>query len=669
METSNPFRRSRPPIEPVQRALETDAYAAEIFSASPSNAAQVEKELAWIAGSVGDEATATAKVQESPATAMTGAIAGDVSDQVFATEIAAPENDPTSPKSPEIRRNKPPPPAVAPRKRASRIEPRSIAPTENANERAQTPPPQSAPEPEPKPEPELEPVSDPVDPFGTEDDLADDAVIGEYVTSAEPEPVETAEIETETYTPQPLNPFYRQSKSAGGIRNSLDNSELSSAGYFAESPYGSGNGRVRQSLDLDRFSEIMRLGPGALQQTFIPEVDSSYSSNISTGNRRSFSDPIYTLETANPAAVWGSSVVHGVVGVEERTATEKTNPITPTITEPASPASLSRASSIRVRPPPPKPRTRSGGKSTLSTPTTPTTPSLATSNSNRPTSGILRYDSDSQQSSQQSLQSPSTPSTSLPPPSPQSLTAVHPIDGSKEQDKKKSSITPTNHGVPPPPPPPPARSYSVLLSSHRSSIPATKPSVTPLPHERPERSAGCARSARTERPERPADSKKPEISYENYEKAADDNTTGFKSGKFESLGTTKGAKTSPPPPPPPVRRSSTNSTNQRHSRQMMSAGKDEEKIPRTLVGIEIGVPGTPGVQRSLSLSLSSPTRTRPHQLPPPPPPPRKRLNEVKEETSAPDILNNLERLQKEVDELRGNIPGFRLGFVTAEKPV
>jgi hypothetical protein len=72
METSNPFRRSRPPIEPVQRAVENDAYAAEIFSASLSNAPQVEKELARVAAS-GDEA----EVQESPATAMTATIAGD----------------------------------------------------------------------------------------------------------------------------------------------------------------------------------------------------------------------------------------------------------------------------------------------------------------------------------------------------------------------------------------------------------------------------------------------------------------------------------------------------------------------------------------------------------------------------------------------------------------
>jgi hypothetical protein len=367
----------------------------------------------------------------------------------------------------------------------------------------------------------------------------------------------------------------------------------------------------------------MRLGPGALQQTFVPEVDSSYSSNISSGNRRSFSDPIYTLETANPGAVWGGSVVHGVVGVEERTVPEKTNPITPTITEPASPASLSRASSIRVRPPPPKSRTRSGGKSTLSTPTTPTAPSLVTSNSNRPTSGILRYDSDSQQSSQQSLQSPSTPSTPLPPPSPQSLTAAaHPTDGSMEQDKKKSPITTTNHAAPPPPPPPPARSHSVSLSSHRSSTPATKPSVTSLPHGRPERPAG------SERPE-------------GYEKA-----DGVKSGKPENLGNTKGAKSSPPPPPP-VRRSS---INQKTSRTMMS-GRDEEKIPRILVGVHVGVPG---VQRASTLP------TRPPPPPPPPPPPRKRLGEVKEEVSAPDILSDLERLQKEVDELRGKYPGLQI---------
>ncbi|KAA8913610.1 hypothetical protein FN846DRAFT_928897 [Sphaerosporella brunnea] len=402
---------------------------------------------------------------------------------------ASPGAPPPTSHSPDRVRSKPPPPVVTPRKRASRVG-SLTSPTTNQQ----------------------------VD----HDALQDPFNAEEYDTSeTEKEPVPSSTGTVVSNASASPNPFLPRAISSGETTESLAMSTLAGGGSVRR-PFAA-TGSSRQSLDAEAFKQLMLTGQ--VSQQPITTIDGSNSSNLSSVSRRSVSEPIIDGATNPPDADASPQI--------QKSGTEKAN--SESIPVVSTSGTLSRSSSTRVKPPPPKPRTRSGGKSLLST------------------------------SSSLAQTMPSTPTSNRPP-----------------------SVKETDRPLPPPPPPPPAAALGAAEIEKKMAPP---PPVS-------------RRQSTLNRPSTPATTEKTENQ--------------------------KPAKSPTPPPPPPVRRSKSTSSR--------------------------GAP--PGPNANI--------RGRPMSTAPPPPPPRRSIDTERgadvdvrpaspsiEEKEATDILLNLEKLQKEVDELRG----------------
>ena len=343
-------------------------------------------------------------------------------------------------------RPKPPPPAVAPRKRGSRIEPRTASGEYT---------------------------------FGAVQRLDHPVNAQTYDRPEIEEPVSLPRNDVNA-----PNPFIRRTMAATETRRSMDMSELSPGG--ADRSFERPRSWNRTSLDVDAFKQLMLAGhatPPAPRPSI--GISDSNASSASPCSRRSLSEPI--LEDRKKMD--GSSAqVHGVG--------ETTEANVELVPAPTPSGSLSRSSSTRVRPPPPKPRVRSGGRTSLSISTS---PSHATSPSPINTRPLSFVDSDTPpppppppqvKSPERQLQDEPEEIAS-PSPLPASKTQPvqlpsHPSASATEKSGVRSLV---------PPPPPPVRRSTSSSSRNIPRVSTTvrhanlNPPPPPPPRKQPNHSA------------------------------------------------------------------------------------------------------------------------------------------------------------------------------------